>query len=274
MKFFVSHKKGLIIFGAMVLAIGFAILHAAQEKKAGGWNGILKSNVDNAGYVDYDQVRVNRGGDIYEYLSEVEVADLSKMTEKDKIAFWINAFNANVFKFILARMGDQPLSAEDPLYAEKAKVARWKLSLNGIRDRVLRSDPQKGGPVAELSIAQYNPLILFALCDGTVGGPNIRVGGFTGTNIDTELKECAVRFINNPKKVYVKDGKLHLSSLFDWYAKDFEMLGGVASVLKTFLNPSMRADTAEILAILPFFGPDTVVYEYNWTVNSAKNKAQ
>jgi len=243
------------------------------EKHENTLNGILKVNVSSDGYVDYDQIRVNRGGDLYQFLSMVEVEDLADMSEKDRAAFWINAYNAYVVKSILAQSTLEKLSGADPIFDEKVKVARWRLSLNAIRDRVLRSDPDKGGGVQDLSIPQFNPLIHFALCNGTLGGPNLNKSQYSGANLDDELKEAAGRFINDPRKISVgSDGKLHLSSLFDWYAKDFDSMGGVPGVIKAFLDPKVRADAPQILALLGNGYPANAVFDYDWTLNSVKFK--
>jgi hypothetical protein len=236
------------------------------------WNGILKANVDADGYVDYDQIRVNKGGDIYEYLAMIEDADFSKMPEKDRAAFWINAYNAYIVKLILANSSLEKLSETDLLYEEKVKVANWKLSVNAIKNRVIRGDMAKGGPVKDLSLTQYNPLILFALCNGAVGSPPLQNQSVSGPMLDEELKKCAVRFINNPKNISIQDGKLKMSAWFDWYVKDFDSIGGVPAVIKAYLDPKLRADAPQILELLASGFPGNAVFDFDWTLNSVRLK--
>ena len=116
------------------------------------FDGILKANVDNEGFVDYDSIRINKGGDLYQFISFVETADLSKCSEAEKTAFWVNAYNAHMIRMVLARSQMKQVSEDFKLFGEKFKVANQKLSLNDIEHRVLRSNAKKGGPIEGLSI--------------------------------------------------------------------------------------------------------------------------
>ncbi len=261
------------LLGFCVIWIYFSNLSGAVVKKdSGEWAGILKSNVSADGYVDYDGIRINKGGDLYEYLSMLEVADLTKMSEKEKTAFWINAYNAYLIKLILAQPALQKIAPADLVYEEKVKVAHWKVSLGLIKNRALRLDPEMGGGVAELSIAKFDPLIHFAICDGVVGSASLRRMPYSGIKIEEELQEAARNFINDSRKIYVKDGKLVMSAIFSRYAKDFDAAGGVPAVVKTYLDPKARADAPQILELLAQGFPGTIVFEFDETLNSVKLK--
>jgi hypothetical protein len=270
------------IFWAVAIVLFMGPFSFGAEKKSTGqgkgkgngdvWNGILKANIDADGAVDYDQIRVNKGGDIYEYLAMIEKADITKMAEKDRAAFWINAYNAYVVKLILANSSLEKLSAADPIFEEKVKIANWRLSLNAIKNRVIRGDLAEGGPVKDLSLTQYNPLILFALCNGTVGSPSLHNQSFTGALLDEELARSAVQFINNPKNISIQDGKLKMSSLFDWYGKDFDPLGGVPAVIKTYLDSKQHPDAPQILELLGSSFPGNATFDFNWTLNAVRQK--
>src|SRR5688572_4092749 len=88
---------------ALLIALGLVSNAGAACLEHKAWEGVLKANVSPDGYVDYDAIRINKGGDIHEYIAFLEDADLSKCSEAEKLAFWINAYNAHFVRLILAR---------------------------------------------------------------------------------------------------------------------------------------------------------------------------
>lgn len=91
-------------FASFIGVLFFAAhLHAAKKiDDHKMWEDLLKVNVDTHGFVNYQGVRTNKGGDLYQFLSAIEVENLSAFSEEEKLAFWINAYNAHVVKYILA----------------------------------------------------------------------------------------------------------------------------------------------------------------------------
>ena len=100
------------------------------------FDGILKANVDNEGFVDYDSIRINKGGDLYQFISFVETADLSKCSEAEKTAFWVNAYNAHMIRMVLARSQMKQVSEDFKLFGEKfiehyAQTREWEWRQHG-----------------------------------------------------------------------------------------------------------------------------------------------
>jgi Protein of unknown function, DUF547 len=236
------------------------------------WDEILRANVDEKGFVDYLGIRVNKGGDLYEYLSWVEVADISKHSESEKLAFWINAYNANVIKLLLAKPSLQKVSEDFGLFDQPIKIARMKLSLNDIEHRVIRRDPSKGGPIEGVSLAEVDPRIHFALVCGAIDCPKLLNRAYTGTTLNDQLQAGAVNFANTPKHLRLKEGKLVMSTLLKWYGSDFDKVGGVSLYLQSLLDPKLRTDANDIKTKLKTDYPSSVSYQYDWTLNDIRNK--
>ena len=268
-------KKRLAVFSALFFLAGVPNLKAACFQPT-ILDGILRANVDKDGYVNYDQIRVNKGGDLYEYLALIETVDLKKCSEPEQVAFWINAYNAHAIRLILARPQMNKVSDDFKLFGEPFKVAKDKYTLNDIEHRILRSSAKNGGPIDGVSIKQFDPRIHFALVWGAVDNVRLNHRAYTGANLEEALQDDAVEFANNPKYVRVENGKLTMNSVVHWYMDDFKPVGGVPVYLNTLIDPKSRPDADIIKSALTASAtnyPQDVMFKYDWTVNSVKNKA-
>lgn len=262
-------KKGLLLLATLMMSVG-ALQAACMNHTI--LEGILKANVDNEGFVDYDAIRIGKGGDLYEYLSFLEDADLKDCNESDKMAFWINAYNATMIKKVLARPNLKKVSEDFGLFDEPVKIARQHVSLNDIEHRILRSDPEKGGPIDGLSLQEFDPRVHFALVCAAIDCPRLLKKAYAGNSLNAVLQANAVSFANSPKHLSLEDGRLVVSTLLKWYGNDFEKLGGVPAYLRSLTEPSLRPDAKEIDAKLMNDFPDNVTFKYDWTLNSVRNK--
>ena len=264
----------------MKRAVAALLLMAGRWSQAGAacpdhkvFEGILKANVDTNGFVDYDAIRINKGGDLYQYITFLESADLAQCSEKEQLAFWINAYNAHMIRLILADPQLKNISDNFKMFGDRFMVARHHLTLNEIEHRVLRSAAKNGGPIAGVSLPKEDPRIHFALANGAIDGPALSNHAYTGPLVDEQLQTAASNFANNPRHLRIENDKLVLCSLMKWYADDFKGLGGVGAYLASLTDVARRSDKKEVDAKLtaPDF-PANVDFRYDWTLNSKANK--
>jgi len=65
------------------------------------WNALLQQYVDNRGRVDYDALKRNEG-ELDAYLASLEKeAPQKSWSRNERLAYWLNAYNAYTFKLIL-----------------------------------------------------------------------------------------------------------------------------------------------------------------------------
>ena len=74
-----------------------------------------------------------------------------------------------------------------------------------------------------------------------------------------QLNAAARRFINQEKGAVLIDGRLVLSSIFDWYEDDFVDEEGVLEELKVFARDDLKQQLKN------FNG--RISYRYNWKLN-------
>ena len=65
------------------------------------WDSLLQTYVDDQGRVAYRSLAARDTPTLDAYLAAVAIADTTTMTEQEALAFYINAYNALVFKGVL-----------------------------------------------------------------------------------------------------------------------------------------------------------------------------
>ncbi len=127
------------------------------------------------------------------------------------------------------------------------------LTLNEIEHRILR-------PIWS------DPLIHYALNCAAVGCPNLRPEAFAAASAPTQLDAGARDYINDPRGARIVDGRLRLSSIYDWFQEDF---GGGERAVLAHLSRYAEAALASTLAATGSIAG----YDYDWSLNDARNAA-
>ncbi len=176
-------------------------------------------NYTNAeGQVDYSAVDL--ADNVKEYVAALPEYDLSTLgTREEKIAFWINTYNA------LSMHGALEAIAKDPRFLENGHEGLWhrvrfffttkhnvgdeRLSLNDI-EKKLRFD-------------LHEPRVHFALVCGAESCPPLKGGLYSASGLDHELDMAAKIFVNSPNGLIVErdQTRVRLSRVFKWYGRDF-----------------------------------------------------
>lgn len=262
--------REVLLAVAFFLGLASGVQAACADHKI--WEGILKANVSPDGWVDYDAIRINKGGDLLEYIAYLEDASLAACTDAEKSAFWINAYNAHFVRLALARPQMKSVSEDFRLFGEKFKIASRDLSLNQIQHRVLRSSPKSGGPVTGLSLPAFDPRLHFALVYGSVDNPRLLNRAYNAPTLEDQLQKAAADFANDPARVRLEGGKLVLPSFLRWYADDFSAVGGVGAYLASLTDAARRPDEKDVDALLTQDYPSNADFRFDWTLNARTNK--
>ena len=137
------------------------------------------------------------------------VTPLERFSRKEQLAYWLNLYNITVLDEIIKvypkRDLEGLLAGSQSILSEKTlTVAGVPLSLNDIQFSILRYNYDN------------NPLVIYGLYQGIIGGPNIRKSAYSGSNIYGELAENAVEFINSNRGTQSKNKRVfRVSSLYE-----------------------------------------------------------
>lgn len=182
------------------------------------WESVLEDYVDEAGLVDYKGLSKNRNT-FDRYLTRIEnkgpVSNPELFpTRDDELAFYINAYNALVFKGVLDR-GPEEDTVWSGLISGFLFFEWMDINIDGqmtslklLEDDIIR--------------ARYrDPRIHAAINCASMSCPRLPGVAYTGDLLDVQLESSMREFANAESNVRVHGGKLYLSSIFDWFADDF-----------------------------------------------------
>lgn len=215
-----------LVFPA-VLLLGDAGLFAGNFDHS-GFDRILQKYVKN-GRVNYKVLKTDHQtlATYLRDLEEVSPADFHTWSREEKLAFWINAYNAITIEGILRNYPIQPGGFFSRRRFPRNSIRQIKdfwdtvfirplgqnLTLNQIEHEILR----KGF---------HEPRIHFALVCASLGCPQLPSRAFSAEHLEQQLQAAARNFIRNPAKVRLEKSKniLYLSAIFNWYKGDFSQL--------------------------------------------------
>lgn len=194
-------------------------------------DGILNRYVSKDGLVDYKGLKEDKNfAKSIEYLSNTDPNKLP--SDKHRLAFWINVYNAFVLKGVL---DEYPIKSvldagwlpHSFFIRKKFETKNGKITLREIENEKLRN-------------AFREPRIHFAISCASMSCPKLRTEAYRAEKLDQQFEEQARSFLNKKNKNYLdKENKvLHLSSIFKWYKEDFiQKDEKIEEYVSRYLNP-------------------------------------
>ena len=211
----------------MLAATLFVLLAAPFDHS--GFDGLLRAHVTEDGRVDYDAFA--RSGEFRSYLEELGRASLEGRDESERLAFWINVYNAwtieqvnrhgerESIRNIRKTLGLLPLKG--PWSERMVRAAGRELTLDEVEHEIVRKEFRE-------------PRIHFALVCAALSCPPLRREAYLGARLDAQLEEQARVFVRSTDKnrVDAASGTVFVSPIFVWYRADF---GGSDAALGRYL---------------------------------------
>lgn len=228
------------------------------------WARVLSTYVDDEGLVDYAALREHGMDDFREFMDAIADVDPGTLeSDAERMAFWINAYNAVVMWQAVERY---------PLESVKDVGSLWGL-VGGFfkkRYRIAGNDLHADDIEHGILRAQFNDArVHWALVCGAFGCPRLLARPYLAEDLEQVLDERASEFLAQPRALEIDDdtGSLYLSKYFDWYAADFEKESG--DVLDYLVRYARADDAAWIRenrdrARVRFF-------DYDWALNDQPN---
>jgi len=207
---------------ALVLAVYALAAPRAQESLADSarrktYDTILDLNVRD-GWVYYRALKSDRAKlDGYVNLLATTAAD--KLSKNDRIAFWLNAYNALVLRTVIDHYPIQKRAAEYPDKSIRQIPGAFERLTHRVGGRTLTLDQ-----IEQTVLPEFNdPRVYLALGRGSVGGGRLRSEAFTGAQIEQQLAEVANECVARPECVHLDrdNNKMNISAVFSWREKEF-----------------------------------------------------
>lgn len=202
--------------------------------------------------------------------------DIEHATREEKLAFFINVYNALVIHANIVLGPPTNLWQRYKFFnTVRYIIGGHEYSLQDIENGVLRANRKGVGqfrlpfgnndPRRKIALEKNEPLIHFALNCGAKSCPPIKT--FSANGIDEQLKMAAEAFIDNDDGCTLNKNTIKLSKIFSWYKEDF---GKNNTELVHWICNNMgmgdkKAKMEEILASKNF---SVSFLDYDWGVNS------
>lgn len=194
-------------------------LYAQNLPDHSTFDRLLKKYV-HEGLMDYEALLGNRT-ELDEYLKQLEnypLDSFAELSREERIAFWINLYNASVLRMILDEYPIQQIHDIPAVFEIRTiKAIDEYFNLSELFNEVLRKGFR-------------DERILTALVSGQMDSPRLFNEAFTGDRIDEQLNQVAFQFVENNtlNKIQAGSKKIYLSPLFRTFGTDFLMNYGTS----------------------------------------------
>ena len=208
------------------------IFSASSDSRESAYNSfeyILETYVDSSGDVDYKGIIENpyNFSEYFKFIENISPKSHPEYfkTRNDKMAYWINAYNALVIKIMIENPEVESILDiffKHAIFLKKHLVGGEKISLSDIEHKILRGEYK-------------DPRIHFVINCASISCPPLGKRIIKSETLDDQLNEKTYKFINNTANVHVDHSKktIFLNKIFKWFRKDF---GDVKSYICKYME--------------------------------------
>ena len=184
-------------------------------------NNLLQKFVSANGNVNYKGLK----GDHKTLQSYIELLKTNQpkddWTKNDKLAYWINAYNALTIDLILRNYPTKSIKdIKDPWDQRLWKLGDTWQNLNDIEHKILRSMDE--------------PRIHFAIVCASISCPKLQNTAFTASKLEDQLTNATKEFLADTTKNELSEEQIKISRIFKWFKKDFETNGSLIDFLNQY----------------------------------------
>jgi len=270
----VSVVRVIRAVSAAAVAVGaFAVAQAAViDHSYPQYAGVLRDHV-RPPKVDYTALQRDRASldAAVAVFAQPAEAEERGWTRDERLAFWINAYNAFTLRAIVDRY---PIHASWLTLAPRNSIRQiggvwttltWQaagrtLTLDDIEHRILRPEFKE-------------PRVHFAINCASIGCPPLAAEPYRAATLDAQLDAAARRYLASAQGLRIDGTTLRVSRILEWYGEDF--------VPQFAPDHAGRPDRLEqaVRAVVARFGPPEAAalaraaasrvrfLDYDWSLN-------
>lgn len=234
---------------------------AAEVGSPADYDYVLKKYV-KGDYFQYGALKENAAdlARFERFLNWQAQADAKAMSREERIAFYINAYNACCIQAILDNYPVHTPKDVDGFFDKlKFEVAGEKLTVSEIEyDRL---------------IADHKDMRAhFAVVCADRGCLPLRAGAYRGASLDADLESAAKKFVGDERhfKVDKENGLVQISKIFEWYGPKFlkdPQRPAPGDKPELYLTHWVDKDTRALLESGDY---ELKIIEWDWTLNEKK----
>ena len=234
----------------------------------GPYAKVLNQFVNESGMVSYAALRAD-GRDL-----RIFTTSLSNKSPKshplafpepdDRLAYWINAYNALVLKGVVDAYPVKSVKDIKEQFGFFSQtyftVGGQRLSLNDIEHKILRVEFEE-------------PRIHAAINCASIGCPRLLKIAYKPSRLDAQLDHAMRSFVK--EHIHIDRGKREvvLSRIFDWFRKDFtgwvaQRTGTEDAHILDYVGQFLEEQDRQFVVRMP--RPKVRYFDYDWKLNDLK----
>ena len=206
------------------------------------FDNLLQKHVSTQGNVNYKGFKTDRTL-LKNYITSLgENMAHTTWTKEDKLAYWINAYNALTIDLILRNPSEKSIKdIKDPWDQRLWKLGNKWYNLNQIEHDILRK--------------MNEPRIHFAIVCASVSCPKLQNTAFTTSDLESQLTSATKEFLSDSSKNNLSKNSIKLSKIFKWFAKDFKQNQSLVDFLNKYSDIDISQNASKSYT------------DYNWNLN-------
>ncbi len=206
------------------------------------FNNLLQKHVTATGNVDYKGFK----RDYNALKNYINLLGTHQPTESwnnsDKLAYWINAYNAMTIDLINRNYPVKSINDIDKPWEQRLwKLGKKWYNLNEIEHQILRK--------------MNEPRIHFAIVCASFSCPKLQNKVFRASSLEEQLTNATKEFLSDSNRNNLSENSLKLSKIFKWFAKDFKQNGSLIDFLNQYADIKISNNAKKSFK------------DYNWDLN-------
>lgn len=186
-----------------------------------------------------------------------EEVSLEYFSRDEQLAYWLNLYNVTLLTELVEiypkKKLKKYLTGKKSILSKKLlTVAGVPLSLNDIQFTILKNNYDN------------NPLVVYGLYQGIIGGPNIRRRAYTGKDVWRALANNAIEFVNSNRGTYGSSKSADVFQVSSMYERSGAYFPDFNSDLSAHLTQYLEGDELAMLAKATTLKPNID----DWTITS------
>ena len=197
----------------VVIGLSLSCSTRAFDHSHGLWTQVLEKYVHDA-HVNYKDLKNDT--DVFnKYIAQLATVtsdELSRWSRAQKLAYWINAYNAYTIQAIVDHYPVTSIKKIPGVWKKrKFKAGGEQITLDEIEHKKLRAELQE-------------PRIHFAVNCASIGCPVISNEAYQAEKLDPQFERSVKAMLTNADQFRIDKGKnrIYLSKILEWFGDDFK----------------------------------------------------
>jgi type II secretory pathway pseudopilin PulG len=208
------------------------------------------------------------------FVNLIAATNPDKLSREERLAFWLNAYNALVLRTVIDHYPIPTRSSAYPPRSIRQIPGAFERLPHKVGGRTLTLDQIEQAVLPEFQ----DPRVYLALGRGAVGSGRLRSEAYTPELVQKQLTEVAEECLSRPTCVQIDrdSGRIDVNSVFSWREKEFSAAyadkappafsdrSPIERAIVAFIQPKLLTIEREFLAKNTF----QVTYKpFDWSLN-------